>query len=259
MTPAAHMTPEAHRNARLARLAANAREGQWSLEDAIDWHQEPRCPFWMTQTQVRKAVSQLYHGEVATSRLCARLIAALEDPDARACLEWQHADELRHAEAYRRYLERLGGPLPVDANLERALAGALQGPGGLLGAMVAFHIVVEGEALRVHDALARFLPCPLLRRINKLVSKDEARHVAFGRIYLKSALAALPRRAREDLLSWVRGLWSDCTGAALAEGRRNSRVLTRFLGLWLRGGWSRHAGALRQIGLTAEAQRADPA
>ena len=249
------MTPEPHRNARLARLAANGREGQWSLEEAIDWNQAPRRPFWMTATQVRKAISQLYHGEVATSRLCQRLIEELEDPEARHCLEWQLADELRHAEAYRRYLERLGGVLPMDANLALTLSSALEGPGGTLGAMVAYHVVVEGEVLRVHDALARFLPCPLLRQINRLVVRDEARHVAFGRIYLTPAVAALPGAARAELSSWVRQLWSQCAGTAMDDGRRNSPVLTRFLGLWLRGGWARHAAALKHIGLTPDAHQ----
>ena len=253
------MIHDTHSEARLERLAANGRAGQWALEQAIDWRQEPRRPLWMTRMQVRKAISQLYHGEVATSRLCRRLIDELDHPAARRCLEWQLADELRHAEVYRRYLERLGGIVPMDANLARTFESALAGPYGTLGAMVAFHVVVEGEVLRVQDALARLLPCPLLRQINRLIARDEARHVAFGRIYLERAVAALPQAERERLLSWVRRLWSQCAGAALEDGRHNSRVLRRFLSLWLPGGWQRHAAALGHIGLTADASRSGSA
>ena len=236
-------------NARLAGLAANARAGQWSAEQAIDWHQSARRPFWMTETQVRAAVSQLYHGEQATSRLCRRLIGELADPAALGCLELQLADEQRHAEVYRRYLDRLGGIAPMDENLARTLDAALEGPAGTLGAMIAFHVVVEGEVLRVQDALARLLPCPLLKQINRLVVRDEARHIAFGRIYLAQAVAALPTAAREQLGAWVHGLWRQCAEATLLGRVNGSMIMRRFFRNWLNGGWERHAAALRQLGV----------
>jgi hypothetical protein len=245
------MTPRQDRGARLNRLAVNAQAGQWSAERAIDWRQSARRPFWMTETQVREAVSQLYHGEVATGRLCRRLIGELADPAARRCLELQLADEMRHADVYRRYLDRLGGIAPMDEILARALDAALKGPAATLGAMVAFHVVVEGEALRVQEALARFLPCPLLKQINRLIARDEARHVAFGRIYLAEAVAALPEAARAQLASWLHCLWRQCAEATLADGADRGRIMRGFFHRWLEGGWDRHAAALQQIGVTA--------
>ena len=195
-------------DARLERLAANARLGQWSIDTAIDWDQTRRIPFWISKAQVRKAVSQLYHGELATSRLCALLLKELDQAPARRCVEMQHRDEERHAEAYRLYLEPIGGVAPMDANLAQALNTALDGPFGTLGAMVAYHVVVEGEVLRIQGMLASLVPCPLLKRINRLVARDEARHVAFGRIYLGTAVADLTPERRRQLGSWIQGHWS---------------------------------------------------
>ena len=244
---------------RLERLAANARLAQWSAARAIDWGQEARRPRWITETQVRAAISQLYHGERATARLCRRLIGDLDESAARRCLEWQLADETRHAGAYRRYLTRLGGVAPMEANLAGTLDRALDGPAGTLGAMVAFHVVVEGEALRLQEALTRFLPCPLLRQINRLIARDEARHVAFGRIYLPEAVGSLSESAQRELAAWVHSLWSACAEATLDQGQYRARIMRTFFRRWLEGGWSRHAAALRHIGLPADADRRERA
>ena len=118
---------------RLDRLAASGAAGQWSEEQAIDWRRDARLPLWITEDEARTALSQLFHGEVATGGLCRRLLEAVEEPAARRCLALQVADEARHAEVYRRYLERLGGIAPVDDTLARALEAASDAPAGPLG------------------------------------------------------------------------------------------------------------------------------
>ncbi len=235
---------------RLSRLAANARAGQWSAAEDIDWRREPRLPFWVTREQVRHAISQLHHGEMATARMCRRLLSEL-DGGARDCVALQAADEVRHAEVYRRYLDRLGGVAPIEGSLASALEAAAEGPAGALGAMVAFNVVVEGEVLRLQDTLAEFLPCPLLKQINRLIARDEARHVAFGRIFLAEALTALPQDSRIRLYDWVRALWQEASGSTLARRSRNPAV-RRVLRNWLGKGWSHHEAALKRIGLTPE-------
>jgi len=237
-----------------ARLAAKARAGQWSAAHDIDWRRPPRLPLWITQNQARAAISQLYHGEVATSRMCRALLREFEPGPARQCLEFQIRDELRHAAVFKRYLECLGGVAAMDRNLAGALNAAGSGPAGPLGAMVAFHVVVEGEVLRVQDSLTRLLPCPLLKQINRRVARDEARHVAFGRIYLTEALAGLSADARDRLYGWVYDLWRETTNLTLAKDTGN-RAVQRILRSWLRGGWRHHEAALHQIGLATGLDR----
>ncbi len=238
------------RQERLAELAAKAHAGQWSVDDDIDWQQGPRLPFWVTPDQARAAVSQLYHGEIATSRMCRALLGDVVSGPARQCLALQIADEVRHAEAFERYLAALGGVAPMDRHLAWVLEAAGRGPAGPLGAMAAFHVVVEGEVLRVQDSLARLLPCPLLKQINRRVARDEARHVAFGRIYLGEALGELSTEARGELYAWLHGLWRRTTERAVAESVA-SAAARRLLRAWLSGGWRHHAAALRQIGLAS--------
>jgi hypothetical protein len=120
--------------------------------------------------------------------------------------------------------------------------------------MVAFHVVVEGEVLRVQDSLTRLLPCPLLKQINRRVARDEARHVAFGRIYLTEALAGLSADARDRLYGWVYDLWRETTNLTLAKDTGN-RAVHRILRSWLRGGWRHHEAALHQIGLATGLDR----
>lgn len=244
------MTRKDNSVARLYRLAQSARSGQWNLERDIDWSRRPRLPFWMRRAQARKALSQLYHGELATSRLCEALLAdSTEDRyEVRSCLGLQLQDERRHAAAYQRYLEALGGIDPLDDGLQRALTAARRGPFGNLGAMLAYHVVIEGELLRLHGVLAQFVPCPLLRDINRLVGHDEARHVAFGKIYLPEAVQALSEDERRALYAWLEGLWQDAANSALNKHRANLAIAT-FFRRWLGGGWARHAKALNTLGL----------
>ncbi len=244
-----HELKAGERTAPFARLAAKAGAAQWSLASGIDWRCPRRLPLWLTRDQVRVVISQLYHGEMATSRVCRAVLEELEPGPVRRCMAFQIEDELRHAAVYERYLEPLGGILPVDGNLARALDATATGPAGSLGTMVAFHVVVEGEVLRVQDSLARLLPCPLLKQINRRVARDEARHVAFGRLYLTGALAELPEDARRGLHRWVHDLWRQTANRSLSASAGNWAVRQR-LRRWLQDGWCHHEAALRQVGLT---------
>lgn len=244
------MAPLSERSRRrLLRLAGNGAAHQWSADRDIDWRRSVSLPEWITTAEVRFALSQLFHGEVATGRLCHRLLDDAASPEARRCLELQIGDEARHAQVYDRYLERLGGVAPIDARLFQALDDACHGPAGNLGAMLAFHVVVEGEVLRLQDSLTRFLGCPLLRQINRRIAQDEARHVAFGRIHLTEALAQLPDRDRREILGWLQGLWSRSAKATLKASAGRSFLVRQFLSLWLERGWDRHQRALAEIGL----------
>ncbi len=239
---------------RLARLAATAAAGQWDPAQAIDWSRAPWVPPWVSREAVGFALSQLYHGELATARLCERLLDQVPEPEARRCLALQIADERRHAAVYRRYLEGLGGIAPVDPELAASLAAAAQAPGGPLSAMAAYHVVVEGENLRLQARITGFLPCPLLRRINRLIARDEARHLAFGRIYLARRLAGLPEAERRALRSWLQDLWRAAAESALRTRGRRNPLVRRFLEAWLARGWARHEAKLRQVGLAFAAE-----
>jgi len=248
---ASRETPQQSPEMRLARLAANAEAGQWSVARDIDWQCTPRLPTWLSHDQARAAISQLYHGELATAQFCQNLLRELDPGDAHCCLAWQLIDEERHAEVYRRYLDPLGGVTPIEPSLAQALDAVARGPAGELGAMIAYHVIVEGEVLRLQGLITHFLPCPLLRQINRRIARDEARHVAFGQIFLAEALADWPEATRASIYYWLHRIWGQSTDVTL-ETRYRSSMARRVLWRWLQSGWDRHAAALKQIGVTPQ-------
>jgi hypothetical protein len=65
--------------------------------------------------------------------------------------------------------------------------------------MIGMQIVIEGLALATFLDVRQSAACPLLRTILDLVIKDEARHVAFGKIALRQHLDAMDPEQRAAL------------------------------------------------------------
>jgi hypothetical protein len=238
----------AERMTPLRELAAKGERAQWVAEELTEGGR-PSVPRWLPAAVYTALVSQFYHGEFATLRLCRRLINRVDDADARRCLELQIADEERHARVYRAYLKRLGDiaqPEPTMADVyERALAW----PGPPEAMIAAFNIVLEGEALRTLDDLDSWLPCPWFRRINARVSRDEARHLAFGRFYLRAALPRLGRDHRLEIYRWLKWLWDAVGVAALERYHVRGLITPRRRRRWIEAGWRNHRAQLMTVGL----------
>jgi hypothetical protein len=242
--------------ARLDVLRANAEAGQWSPEVEIDWRSSPRVPWWLPRKAYTTLMSQLLHGERASFAMCATLRPLLPAGPARALVDLQERDEARHVAVYERYMARLGDIAAPDDYVERALGGGLRGQGGAIGVMLAYHVVLEGEALVLQQDLAHRLPCPLFARINALAARDEARHVAFGKAHLAGRLAGLPAEERRALFVWLRALWRDC--AETLRGRYTG--VSRAFFVLSRGSmeqrWARQERALVELGLVTAADAA---
>lgn len=239
---------------RMARLLVNARAGQWSAAEEIDWGCGPRLPRWWPRKAFTAAVSQLYYGELATAAFCRRLMTWLDDPIAVECLRFQVADENRHAALYGDYLAGLGGPQPIQSALALAVRSLQNWQGPLEGLVLAYHLVLEGEALFLQDAFARRVPCPLFRQINQRVLRDEARHVAFGKILLRHRLPGLDRDARRAIYGWLRDLWWTVARAAVAESRLLGAMGGLRAGLGAR--WAEQEAGLLAAGLIDRADLA---
>ncbi|MBT3305583.1 MAG: ferritin-like domain-containing protein, partial [Alphaproteobacteria bacterium] len=193
---------------RIAALAAKAERGQWLAVETQDWDERISLPWWLPRKFQAAVVSQFYHGEVATIRMCRKLLGAISDPTARRCVEWQIADEKRHAEVYLDYLRAVGPLQPMHPVLKAAAETALswgENDPGLMTA--AFTIILEAEAVFALNYLGRWLRCPKFRRINSRICKDEARHLAFGRIYLKQQFDGLDQQKRMQTYRRLRALW----------------------------------------------------
>lgn len=195
-------------------------------------------------------ISQFLHGERATIAMCRRLTTVIDDPDVRRFLETQIADESRHAAAYAAYLARLGGPVPMDPALTRAFDRALAWRGSPQALLLGFHVLLEGEALRTMADFKDCWPCPVFADLNGRISRDEARHVAFGKIFLSQTLPQIDPAERREMADWVRALWQESAEAVLG-GIRVPGLFTRGLRRrWLADGAAQHDRAFRDIGFS---------
>ena len=230
---------------RLDKLIARAEAGVWEPARDVDWSDGPVRPPFIPAPLYRMLVSQLYHGERATLAVCERLSGEISHAGVRRFLAAQAADETRHAQAYALYLDRIGGIGPVDPALRRTFEAALGWDGPWQGLMVAGHLLLESEAARLLRRSPRMFSCPLLREINARVAHDEARHLAFGRLYLRLHLRQLSRAERRRIHRWVHGLWHESVyawrGPLTILSWVNHRALRRL--------WRGHEAELRAVGL----------
>lgn len=234
---------------RLAAMAAKGRRQQWTIDADIDWRRDIIRLDSMPSRFHGALISQFRHGELATAQVCRRLLDHLTESHVRALLVQQIADEERHARAYERYMAMLGEDAPLDPAMAELVDRALEWRGSPLGMVVAFHIMLEGEALRTLQGLAETMPCPLFRQINTLVTRDETRHVAFGNIYLRDRLTAVNLEERIAIYRFVRSLWDDCAAGILSRFDSSGFLAHALRRRWIAEGWARHRRAMVDIGL----------
>lgn len=230
-------------------MAANGYGRQWSIDGDIDWTQDIIQPNWLIRRFQGALISQFRHGELATARVCRHLLHLIDDQNVRNLLIQQIADEERHARVYERYMAKIGDDAPMDPSLAEAIDLALGWRGPPLGLVVVFHVMLEGEALRSLQGLAEELPCPLFAQINALIARDEARHVAFGKIYLRESLITLSVEERMTIYRFVQSLWKQCAAGILSHFRIPGLVTQALRHRWLAEGWDHHSRALVDIGL----------
>ena len=91
-----------------------------------------------------------------------------------------------------------------------------------------------------------------------MIARDEARHVAFGKLYPWNTLSALSAEERIGMYRWVRELWHDCASAARGEYYGLGRPITGVGRGSVGERWSTQVEALKDIGLVTddEASRA---
>jgi hypothetical protein len=152
-------------------------------------------------------VSQLYYSEEAAIHVLGQMMQSLPGVEARQYVCTQAIDEARHAQVYRRYLERLGDIAPIDPGLHAVFDKALTWNGPVLGLVVAMNLVMEHEALAQQKKRIATLPCPLFRQVNQAIIRDEARHAAFGVIYVQNVGPKASPAERARILEWISGLW----------------------------------------------------
>jgi hypothetical protein len=80
--------------------------------------------------------------------------------------------------------------------------------------------VLEHEVLPEHHRRIATLPCGLLRQINARIAIDEARHAAFGMLYLEHVVPNTSAADRAAALRWIADLWRRWCAAANGRDRQ---------------------------------------
>jgi hypothetical protein len=201
--------------AKLEQLYAKAKQAQWNADVAIDWTLpvDPggklldservailKLDFFKrsspTQLETFNAhhsawiLSQLLHGEQGALMVAGELVAQVPDYEAKLYVASQAMDEARHVEVFARYIRKLDKIYPAQKTLKSILTDIMQ-TRHWQAKTVGMQVILEGLALGTFINVRAATGCGLLRSLLGYVTSDEARHVAFGNLYLTDEVAAL--------------------------------------------------------------------
>lgn len=206
----------------LKNLYEKSKQLQWDAEQDLDWSIEidPSRPLvdearngidqipilqmlspaqreTFTLHSTAHLLSQFLHGEQGALMTSAALTHAVPDYEGKLYAATQTMDEARHVEVYEKYIRKLALVYPMAPWLRQAIDLTLKADHWVKIA-IGMNMVVEGLALAAFHNMRRTTSCDLLRRITGLVLRDEARHVAFGSLYVKDAILQMHPDDRED-------------------------------------------------------------
>ena len=233
---------------KLQNLYSKAKRNQWDAEQDLDWSQEidpskpivdeerfgfDNIPFIRTLDARRREaftanmaayrLSQFLHGEQGALMTAAALTHAVPDYEGKLYAATQTMDEARHVEAFDKYLRQACPDLPHVSFPEGADRRHTSRPISWVKIAIGMNMIVEGLALGAFHNMRRQTQCPLLYKLVELVLRDEARHVAFGNVYVSRAIAEMHPDEREDVAQFafesIHGMMAN-TGGPRGAGKR---------------------------------------
>ena len=164
----------------------------------------------------RWLLTQIVWAEHAAMLTSLELAKSLPSLDARQCAIYQAQDEGRHAEAFARYLDRLGGPLELTDPLLPTLFGFIGAQRTWMHTLVGQNVILEGLATAGFKVAHTFVNDPLLKALIERVSRDENRHVMFGTCMRDSTIPSLASDHLESLQHFA----YDCCRLLLEPSRQ---------------------------------------
>jgi 1,2-phenylacetyl-CoA epoxidase catalytic subunit len=197
------------------KLARQSENGMWSV-DQLDWDTPfdpnllaplrdsiPRMPrfhpgnTWDKEAwqryeiaNLRYILSQGLHGEQLGVVVGGELCQSGPTWDVKKFAGFMAADEVRHAQAFHRYLERIGGAYPMNDHMYSVVREVL-GVRNWDKVYLVGQVLIEGLGLGTFGYLIRNTNDPLLQEMLRLAMRDEARHVAFGATQLRELVDGL--------------------------------------------------------------------
>ncbi|GAA2515819.1 diiron oxygenase [Streptomyces longisporus] len=223
------------RNDKLVRLYKQGKQRQWDMDERLDWDHEtdPDDPLGLPDEFISIAGSKLWdrlpeserrvvrrhssgwlysqflHSEQAALIAVGKILLTVEDLDSKLYAATQMMDEARHVEGFNRFLHtKIGLRYGLSPSISAMFEQAMREPRWDFGVLAA-HILVENMGLATFGVHRERLKDPLARAFSAYVARDEARHVAFGRLLLREyypQLSEAELKEREDFV--VEGCWA---------------------------------------------------
>jgi hypothetical protein len=208
----------------LRALYANALERQWIALRDLDWERDidreafaqtfsiggvpiqvtrfwqeldPKLRWEVSRKSAAFMLSNFLHGEQGALMVAAQLVTAVPHIDAKFYAATQTLDEARHVEVFAAYVRKLDEVHEIAPGLKMLLDSVLTADDWALKA-VGMQVVTEGIALYSFRDMRNQTREPLLKQLLTYVSRDEARHTAYGIKYLSDLVPklSLEERAR---------------------------------------------------------------
>jgi len=256
-------------SADLLRLYEKGKKQQWDAATRIDWSHEmdPDNPMGLDdrtlaiygtdlwnrlsaqdRAHVRRNVqahtlSQFMHGEQGALIATSKIVQTVPSIQAKFYAATQVMDEARHVEAYARLVhEKVKLAYPITRTLAALLESTI-GDRRWDMTYLGMQVLIEGLALAAFQRIRDTATNPVAAAVNAYVMQDEARHVAFGRLALRSYYPQLTDAERDEREEFVveacyhmrerfdqREVWENLglPVAECLEALRNSEFLRMF-------------------------------
>ncbi|MEI7557034.1 ferritin-like domain-containing protein [Candidatus Chlorohelix sp.] len=180
------------------KLYHRAKREQWDAE-ALPWELGTALDP-IQRAAGAQVLSNFLYGEQAAMLIASQLVSQVRDIEVRACLATQVMDEIRHIEAFSRYIGMLGKVQKPNEHIREFVERlvAVQNPEEKF---IGLHLLLEGLALEVFHEAAQRIADPLLKEMLNKTAHDESRHIAFGTIYLKKLIGELDEETKAQLVT----------------------------------------------------------
>ena len=209
----------------LRTLYANALDRQWIALRDLDWETgideekfsktfslggfpiqttdwwknlDPDTKWLISRKSTAFLLSNFLHGEQGAMMVAAEMVNAVPHMDAKFYASTQTMDEARHVEVFAAYIKLLDEVQPIMPSLKKILDATIASESWMHKA-VGMQVVVEGLALYTFRDMRNASEEPLLKEMLGYVSRDEARHCAYGVKYLGHIVGELSEEMKAEL------------------------------------------------------------
>ncbi|MCZ6473133.1 MAG: ferritin-like domain-containing protein [SAR324 cluster bacterium] len=211
----------------LRRLYELGKNSQWNATQDLDWDTdvdleqdlfEPDAMVaeedWFKKLTPRErthlvteintqTLSQFLHGEQGALIATSQLVGSVPDMDGKFYAATQVVDEARHVEVFSRYVrEKTNGAYDITESLF-GLLKSVSAESRWDFKFLGMQLLVEGLALAAFINMSGRCKEPLLKRLLRLVMQDEARHVAYGVLSLRSYYDDMEQQQRRERQEFV--------------------------------------------------------